>query len=92
MLRFFVVSLFLITALDCRDQEFIEGSVAIVIRLPVPIPPGGGIIHLFGPGIYDLLAAGINFKVDLGRREGFYHDVVDVLSGKGEGGHVVDDL
>ena len=85
-------SLFLVSSSDCRDQVLIECSVAVIVRFPIPISTSSGIIHLFWPGVHDLLAAGVDIKIDFCLGEGFQDDLINIFGGEGERGHIIDDL
>jgi len=74
------------------DQVLIESAVKVKIRLPCPVFSGGGIVHFFWPGIDNFLPATINGKIDFCVWEGLQDDVVDILGGHAETGHVIHEL
>ena len=77
---------------DCWNQVVPKSVRLVVIRLPIPVLPGGAIIDILGPGIHDFLPAQIRFKFNLRIMEGCPRDFRELLRVRVKTGDIIDIL
>src|SRR5574340_142937 len=54
---------------DVRDQVLLERAVEVVARSEAPVPAGGGVVDVGGPGVDDPLPLRVDLRRDLGPGE-----------------------
>ena len=60
--------------------------------MPIPFRAGKGVVHIFGPGVDDALAAQIRRKGDLRTGKRSQSTVTEFASGDGKRGNVIHNL